>query len=101
MNGISPKVANGAAAAGGSSPVAILIIAAIGHWITLDPMVATAIGSVIASASGFLGGYLTRLETGAPPEIVAQMDELRAQMAAVIARLPPPANEPGAAPAAA
>lgn len=71
MNGISPKVANGAAAAGGSSPVAIIIIWALGHWVTMPPEIAAALASIISTASGFVGGYLTKLEA-APPAQGAQ-----------------------------
>ena len=74
MNGISPRVANGAAAAGSSSPIAIIIIWALGHWVTMPPEIAAALASVISTVSGFVGGYMTKLEAAppAPPAPGAQ-----------------------------
>lgn len=69
MNPISPKVANGAAAAGTASPVAIIIIWALGHWMTIPPEIAAALASIISGASGFVGGYLTKLEAPVPQQL--------------------------------
>jgi hypothetical protein len=68
MNPISPKVANGAAAAGTASPLAIILIWGLGHWMTIPPEIAAAMASIISGAAGFVGGYLTKLEAQTAPQ---------------------------------
>ncbi|WP_290646812.1 hypothetical protein, partial [Aquabacterium sp.] len=94
MNPISPRVSNGLGAAGGSAPIAIILIWAIGlilgHWqIQVPPEIAGAMGSLFSAAAGFLGGYLTRLEAGPIAPVPVQAPQ--APSAPVI---PPPAVPP-------
>lgn len=66
MNPISPKVSAGAGAAGGSTPLSILIIWGLGlSGLVVPPEVAASIGALIAGLSSLLAGYLVP-HVGAP-----------------------------------
>jgi hypothetical protein len=59
MNGISPKVSNAVGAGGATSPLAVIIIWALGHWMTIPPEIAGAMSSIIAVIAGGFAGWLT------------------------------------------
>lgn len=57
-NTVSPKVSAAAGAAGGSTPLSIVICWAIGLLgLTVPPEVAVSIGALVASGSALLAGY--------------------------------------------
>lgn len=59
MNPVSPKVSAAAGAAGGSTPLSIVICWLIGlAGLTVPPEVAVSIGALIASAAALVAGYL-------------------------------------------
>lgn len=56
---ISPKVSAGAGAAGGSTPLSIIVIWALGQaHITIPPEVAAAIAALVAALASGIAGYL-------------------------------------------
>ena len=58
-NTVSPKVSAAAGAAGGSTPLSIVICWLIGlTGLTVPPEVAVSIGALVASGSALLAGYL-------------------------------------------
>jgi endonuclease IV len=59
MNGISPKVSNATATAGVGSNVAVILLWALNHWITVPPEVAAAVTGLVGIVCTFLGGYLS------------------------------------------
>jgi len=60
MNSISPKVSNGFGAAGGSTPVTVIVIWLIGlTGVVIPPEVAAAIASLVAALAGLAVGYWT------------------------------------------
>jgi hypothetical protein len=68
MNGISPKVAAGAGAAGSSTPLSIIIIWILGLLnVTVPPEVAASIGALIAALGSLFAGYMVPHQQPAGP----------------------------------
>jgi hypothetical protein len=66
-NSISPKVAVGGVAAGGSTPLSIIIIWVLGQiGLTVPPEIAASIAAVIAMVFSFVAGYITPAAAVAP-----------------------------------
>jgi len=75
MNPVSPKVTAATGAAGGSMPLAIIIVWLLGQvGVQVPPEIGAAIASLVSAAAAFVAGYFTAHPT-----------------AAVIAVQPPPA----------
>lgn len=69
MNPISPRVANGAAASGVTGAISVLLMYYSNKWLgPLPPEIASAYTTLLMVPAGFLGGYLTKLETQAIPD---------------------------------
>ena len=64
---VSSKVVAGAGAAGGSTPLSIIIVWALGlAHVTVPPEIAAAIAALIASLASGTAGYMVR-HNDAPP----------------------------------
>lgn len=78
MGGISSKVAVQTGVGGASGGFAAVLVWLLGLWfqkhgITIPPEIATAMGSSVTTASGFIGGYIAReVWFPAPPQQGAQ-----------------------------
>jgi hypothetical protein len=62
--GVSPRVANAAGLSGASVPLQVLALYYMQKW--FGPMPADVVGAwaaLFTMAAGFVGGYLTKLET--------------------------------------
>jgi len=84
---MSPKVSNGFGAAGGSTPVTIIIVWLIGLMhVTIPPEVAAAIASLVAALCGLLAGYMTPHE----PQIAALLAQQNGHQPQPTSPPPPP-----------
>lgn len=60
---INPRVSNGLGAAGGSTPLTVILVYYLNKYNGPLPVeIAAAYASLITAICGFLGGWLTRLE---------------------------------------
>lgn len=61
MNSVSPKVTAASSAAGGSMPLAIIVVWLLGQiGIQVPPEIGAAIASLVSAAAAFAAGYFVR-----------------------------------------